>query len=265
MVRKLLAATLLLLATSSARALEYTDVWITPSELGWGVFVVQSNTFQFLAFFIYGPDGKPTWYVAGLNDDGTGQYTGELFATSGTYFPLPWNPAQYAGAAIGTASFAPIDSAHATLTYTVAGVGTVTKTIERQTLTGYLFGGNYSGSASGSVTGCTNPLFDDPAFRARYNLGVIQNGDASASLTFTFVDPKYTGMVCTVAGPLTHLGRGYQLNGQATCIGPGLSGVAQSATINGLHPTGQGIEGRWLGALAEGCSGTIRFAAVQNN
>jgi hypothetical protein len=36
---------------------------------------VQSDTTQFLAFFIYGADGKATWYAAQLANDGTGNYT----------------------------------------------------------------------------------------------------------------------------------------------------------------------------------------------
>jgi len=32
-------------------------------------------TTQFLAFFIYGADGKATWYAAQLANDGTGNYT----------------------------------------------------------------------------------------------------------------------------------------------------------------------------------------------
>src|SRR3989442_1023828 len=93
-LRRLVLAVLLLTAAFSARAIEYTDVYYNPAESGWGFFLVQSDTVQFLAFFIYGPDGKPTWYTAQLTDDGTGTYTGPVYATTGTYFALPWNPAQ---------------------------------------------------------------------------------------------------------------------------------------------------------------------------
>ena len=57
---------LVLLATPAARAADYTDLWWNPAESGWGVNVVQSDTFMFLTFFIYGQDGKPTWYSASL-------------------------------------------------------------------------------------------------------------------------------------------------------------------------------------------------------
>ncbi len=94
-----------------AGASDYTDIWFNPSEQstaggGWGVNVVQSDAFLFLTFFIYGPDNKPTWYVAGLTRDANGNFNGPLYATTGTYFGAPWNPADGAGSAqVGTASF----------------------------------------------------------------------------------------------------------------------------------------------------------------
>jgi hypothetical protein len=265
MFRKLMLAMMLLAATFSARALEYTDVYYNPAESGWGFFLVQSDTTQFLAFFIYGADGKPTWYVAVTQDDGTGKYTGPVYATTGTYFPLPWNPALYGYTEVGTATFEPTDRYHATFTYTVNGAPTVIKTVQRQTLTAYQMAGNYSGSAAGSVTGCNDPSENVPTFRARYNLSVTQVNDASATLTLNFVDPTYNGLVCTVSGPLAHLGRLYQLQGQASCIGgPGINTGLQPATVDALHPTGQGIEGKWTGPLGGGCNGAIHFSAVLN-
>src|SRR5215831_5943651 len=123
----------LLLVTFNARAVDFTDVYYDAAESGWGVFLVQSNTTQFLAFFIYGADGKPTWYVAILADDGTGKFTGSLFATTGTYFLNPWQGKTTVAA--GTVSFTPSSPYQATLSYTVNGVGTVTKAVQRQTLT----------------------------------------------------------------------------------------------------------------------------------
>lgn len=257
MLKRLVFIAVLLFAAVRAEAFEFTDVYFTPAEPGWGVFLVQSGTTQFLAFFIYGTDGKPTWYTMLLNDDGTGNYTGTLYATTGTYFVAPWQG--YHINAAGTASFKPIDAYHATLTYTVTGVGTVTKTIERETLTPYVLAGNYSGSVAGSIGGCTDPTRNDPAVRASGNLAVTQVGDQSATLTFTFTDAKYGGLVCTLSGPLTHLGRLYQLNGQSVC-----GGGTHDVTIDGLHPTGQGIEGHWTGGTGGGCTGSLHFSAVLN-
>lgn len=251
----------LLLLSVRAQATEFTDVYFDPAESGWGVFLVQSNTTQFLAFFIYGPDGKPTWYVAILTNDGTGNYTGTLFATTGTYFANPWQGNN--AIAAGTVSFHPTDPYHATLTYTVTGVGTVTKSVERQTLTPYQMSGTYSGSASGTINSCVNPGQNEPVYRSRYVLTVTQTGDQSATLVFAFVDQAHNGLVCTMTGPLTHIGRLYQLNGQSTCTVMGQpAGPAQTVTIDGLHPSGQGIEGHFTSV--SGCTASIHFSAVLN-
>jgi hypothetical protein len=266
MLRKLLLAVLLLIATSGAGARDFTDVYYDPAEAGWGFFLVQSDTFQFLAFFIYGPDNKPTWYVATLLDDGTGTYTGPVYAYNGTYFALPWNPAQFNPDAppVGTATFQPNDIYSATFTYTINGVGTVTKTVQRQTLLPYMMSGNFSGSAAGSVTGCNDPTANIPSFRGRYNLSVTQVADTSVTLTLSFVDNTYNGLVCTLSGPLTHLGRLYQVQGQASCAGAGINTGVRAATIDSLHPTGQGIEWKWTGSLGGGCNGVFHFSAVFN-
>ena len=264
MLKQLVVAFLLLISAFSAKAIEYTDVYYDILEPGWGAFLVQSDTAQFLAFFIYGPDGKPTWYTAQLTDDGTGNYTGTLYAITGTYFANPW--AGYTINPAGTAAFQPSDIYHATLAYTVTGLPTVTKAIQRQTLSPYQMAGNYSGSMAGNVSGCSDPAGNDPMFRARYGLVVTQVGDTSATLVFTFVDTAHNGIVCTAAGPLTHLGRLYRIGdgGTLACTGPGQDGIARPMTIDSFHPTGQGIEGKLAGSGAGGCAALLHFSAVHN-
>ena len=265
MFRKAIIALLLTLASLGAGAREYTDVYYDPAESGWGAFLVQSDTTQFIAFFIYGADGKPTWYTAVLTDDGTGSYTGALYATTGSAFSTAWNPGQFTATRAGTATFQPMDIYHATLTYTVNGVGTATRAVQRQTLTAYPMDGRYSGSMAGNVSGCVNPVSNDPAVRARYVLDVTKVGDTFATMVFTFVDNAHNGLVCTVAGPLAHLGRLYQMAGATiACTGLGTDGNARVATVDSLHPTGQGIEGRLAGDFGGGCAGTLHFAAVLN-
>jgi hypothetical protein len=262
-IRRFLLAVLLLVSAVSARAAAYTDVWLDIGEPGWGVFVVQSETFQFLAFFIYGPTGQPTWYTAQLNDDGTGNYAGPLFASSGSYFASPWQG--YAIAQAGTVSFQPIDLFHATLIYSLTNGPTVSKTIQRQTLTPFNMNGTYSGSVAGTVSGCTNPADNITSLAGRFNLAISQSGDTSAALTFTFVDTTYSGMVCTLSGPLTHYGQLYTMSpAQYACTGgPGFStGGIASAVIDSFHEAGQGIEGHWTATTSTGCKQSIRFASV---
>ena len=166
---------------------------------------------------------------------------------------------------MGTASFKPTDIYHATLTYSLDGGPTVTKTVQRQTLTGYKLAGSYSGSMSGTQTGCPEAGLNDDHFRARFNLGVGQTGDARASLTITFVDDQNKGIVCTVEGPLTHLGRLYRMpDASFSCTGPGAPPGVSTVNIESFHPTGQGIEGRLVGNVA-GCAMSLGFSAVLNN
>jgi hypothetical protein len=250
---------LLLLVSLRAQAAEFTDVYYDPAEDGWGVFLVQSNATQFLAFFIYGSDGKPTWYVAILAVDATGKFTGTLYATTGTYFLNPWQGKTTAEA--GTVTFAPSDAYHATISYTVNGVGTVTKPVQRQTLAPYVLSGNYSGAGSGSIVNCANPGSNEPVYRSRFDAVVTQVADQSATLVFTFLDPAHAGLVCTMTGSLSHFGRLYQLNGQSSCTFNGTPvGPVQAVTIDAFHPTAHGIEGH-ITAIA-GCTASVHIAAV---
>jgi hypothetical protein len=274
MLQRLFFAALFFLAATCAGANTYSDVWYDAAEPGWGVFVKQSNTFQFLAFFVYGPgagsNAPPTWYTAQLtnNGDGTGlNYTGPLYATTGTYFGAPWQGD--IATAVGSATFAGSavaeDYSHATLTYTVNGV-TVTKPIVRQTLTAYALSGSYSGSVAGAVSSCADAANNKSGVNGRFNLTVAQVGDASATLTFNFVDPNtnYNGMVCTLGGALTHNGTLYSIpNAQVACTAPGFSpGSIVSGSVDLLDQTGQGIEGKWSATTTAGCVQVLHFAAL---
>ena len=87
MLKRALLFALLLFTSVQAEAEGYGDVYYNPAEPGWGVFLIQSDVTQFAAFFIYGPDGKPTWYTAQLTEDANGNYNGPLYAITGTYLP----------------------------------------------------------------------------------------------------------------------------------------------------------------------------------
>jgi hypothetical protein len=245
-----------LLFSTFANAEDYTDIWFNPAESGWGVNVVQSDTFQFLTFFIYGQDSKPTWYTAQLTKDGTGTYSGPLYETNGTYFAAPWQGVT--AAVVGTASFQPTSSYNAALTYTLSSGPTVTKTIQRQALTGFQMAGSYSGSVSGSISGCINTANDVPVLRHRFDLSVTQSGDASATLMFTLVE---NSAVCTFSGALTHLGREYRMVKAAYRCG---TNPPIAANVEELQLTVQGIEGRWTADDGDGCMESIRFGAVLN-
>src|SRR5262245_13337956 len=102
-------ATCALLAAPAAHAAIHTDIWFNPNGRGCGVNAVQYRAFMFLTFFIYDQDRKPTWCTGQLQQTAEGVFAGTLFLTSGTYYALPWNPADSAPGArqVGTVTFTP--------------------------------------------------------------------------------------------------------------------------------------------------------------
>ena len=251
MLKRLLLTFLLLTASMQAAAVDYTDIWFNPSESGWGLNVVQSDTFLFMTFFIYGPDGKPTWFTAQVNEDSAGNFNGTLYATNGTYYLLPW--AGVTAAAVGTASFQPLGPYTARLVYIVNGVGTVTKTIQRQSLTTITIGGNYTGGVvivrslcanSGSGTVTANISISQPL----NNVGPVSLGIARAD-----------GVSCTFVGPVTQWGKLYQMtNATYNCS----NGLNTTANVNEFSATAHGIEGTWSANAQEGCVEAGTFAGV---
>jgi hypothetical protein len=250
----------LLVFSAPAGAYEYTDVYYNPTESGWGAFLVQSDKTQFIAFFVYGSDNKPTWYTAQLTEQPSGSYTGQLYATTGSWFGASWNGQQLTENLAGTASFTPIDIYRATLVYSVSGGPTVTKVVQRQTLTQLKIAGFYDGALAGTQSNCQIPANNDASLVTHVNLSNVQNGDTAAALNIKFLDEGFT---CRADGPLTHFGRLYKMtNAQFTCTGPGAP-PNTTVTINGLHPTEEGIEGHLTGRI-NNCDIDVGFSAVRS-
>ncbi len=245
------------LGAAPVHAADYTDLWVVRTELGWGANVVQSDQFLFVTLFIYGADGKPTWYSADLVFDGT-RFSGSLYASQGTYWPLVWNPAQSPPAkAVGTASFTPdaLNPYQATLVYAVNGVGAVTKAVERLTLTAVPLGGVYLGGQSGGYSGCSASS-NNGAYTDTFDLTVAHAAGA-ATWTFTYG----TGATCTMGGTLEQHGQTYRIPAASyQCTGS--LAFSTTATMYELKATSLGIEGRFAATLPNGCREDANFAAV---
>ena len=259
-MKRLLLSLLLLAAAFRADATDYTDLWYTPSESGWGVNLVQSDNFMFATFFIYGSNGSPIWYSAGLDRNATtGAFSGDLNTTFGTYFAVPWVPANFGGSKVGTATFTPstTNAYQGTLTYTVTGVGTIIKQIERQTLTKVVLGGAYNGGQSGAYAGCTLAS-DNYAYIDRYDLTVTQLGNNSATFVFNYL----SGLSCTLAGTIEQHGKQYRIpSATYTCT----DGLNTTASMSEIKATSLGIEGRYFApSVGGGCKESANFAAVLN-
>ena len=208
MLKRILLAIMLATCALGAIAADNTDIWYDPTEPGWGVNLVQSDNFIFATFFIYGQNGSPTWYTGQLTWDGVSAYTGGLFATTGTWFAAPWQAGNLSVVQAGTASFAPSSLAthRGTLSYTVNGVATVTKSIERQTLTAIVLGGSYTGGQSGTYSACANAA-DNRAYTDRYDLEVTQLAGGNATFEFTYS----ASLTCTLSGMLEQHGLQYRI------------------------------------------------------
>src|SRR5688572_29008960 len=97
MLRKMTAALILACAAGGAFAGTYSDLWLKADEPGWGVNVVQQSETAFVTLFVYGSDGKPTWYVASdarviaYSQPGSFPlFHGALYKTEGAWLGAPW-------------------------------------------------------------------------------------------------------------------------------------------------------------------------------
>lgn len=262
---RLVLLALACLIAAPARAVDYTDIWYVPAESGWGVNIVQADNFLFLTFFIYGADNKPTWYTGQLTWDGA-KYTGGLYLTQGSYWAVPWNPANHPAAqAVGTATFTPsaLNAYQGTLVYSVNGIGAVTKAIERQTLTTIALGGTYTGGQAGAYASCNTSSSNGP-YTDTYTLTVAQTPGGTGTLTFAY-PPGGGDATCTLSGQLDQRGQLYRMpSASYICMPNSPTGLSfnTTATVYELKQTSLGIEGRFTATLPNGCQENANFSAV---
>lgn len=263
MLKRLLLCFFLLTAAAPAIAVDYTDIYYVLGEDGYGFNVVQNDNQNgssslFITFFIYGPDKKPTWYTAQLTRDQSGNYNGLLYATTGTFYGMPWNPSDHPDATqVGTASFQPMGPYTAKFIYIVttpqALAATVTKSIQRQFLGKFIIRGTYFGVAASTFSGCANPgqFFDD------VDITVTQQADSnSVSIALKYLTG---GTVCTYSGDATAWGKLYQVpSASYTCT----DGFKTTAKIDELIKTPHGIEGVWSDISPDGCSESGTFQGL---
>jgi hypothetical protein len=254
-MKRVLVALLMLFGACRAQAVDLTDIWFNSSQAGYGFNVVQSDNTLFITFFIYGPNGAPTWYVATVRWNGTA-YTGDLLATTGTFFGAPWNGYDYDVA--GTATFTPssTNNYQATLSYTVPGVGASTVPLERQTLTTIAAGGNYSGGQPGSYSGC-NTAANNGGYLDRYDLTVTHSaGPGVMTFEFNYV----SGLTCTLSGTYTQNGQYYRIpNASYKCS----DGVDTTAQMSEIKATSLGLEGRFTSSgVGDNCVESAIFGGA---
>ena len=255
-LKRLLLAALtcgLLILPLQAAATDYTDVWYVASEAGWGIDMIQADDIIFISFFIYGSSGQPTWVVATMGEDANGNFAGDLYATTGTYYGSPWNPINFVPTLVGTASFFPASPYAGTLSYVINGT-TVTKALQRQTLKTINLAGNYAGGRAGAYSGGNCSTVGE--YQDNFNLQVSQPGNGTSTFEFDY----RSGLNCTLAGTLMQYGKLYSIPSATYQCSNGLS---TTASMDQVKATAQGIEGTYAAPTASaGCSESAAFSAV---
>lgn len=257
-MRTLLASLALLLALASpARAADpdYSDIWWNAgaTEDGWGVNFAQSPGFIFATFFIYAVDGKQQWVSAELLQIGAGRYQGALYKCTGTYFGIPWVPANHACTIAGSALFVAESVVRGQLTYTVDGVQVV-KTIERLSLTPIDVGGTYlGGMLIKNSAQCNGGANSTPYFRQ-----LLVTEKAASVVELAVVTPQ-GATECVMEGVTVQTGRVRTMaSGTYQC-----GGVDTTVAISDLRRTSNGgIELAWTAPLGNGCVETGTFSAA---
>jgi hypothetical protein len=115
----------------------YTGIWWTPSESGWGLSLHQSRVHAlFGALYVFGPDGRSRWYTLGSGQwQSPTRWRGQMFESHGPFWASPgWDASTVRHDAVGTVEFdftlQPGLPGSARMTYSIGGT-TVSETISR--------------------------------------------------------------------------------------------------------------------------------------
>jgi len=248
-----LLLSLLWLALPARAAVDYTDTWWTPTEAGWGVNFAQQNHTLYVTFYLYGSDGRPTWFAALLTRDGSGdRFTGDLNRTTGTWFAAPaWNG--YSIARAGTATFVATSATTGALSYTVDGV-TITKTIERITLAPLSVAGLYIGGVSGRRSGCS----PSGAFIETKQVEILHS-TLTGEIRIDQISTSSGALVCRMQGTAVQTGKLLSIaNASYSCT----DGWNAPARVFNLRPTPGGFEAQWFSDAGGGCSESGQLSGV---
>jgi hypothetical protein len=254
----LFAAALLAPAAQAASTTNYTDQWGTVNERGWGISVLQQDDIIFIDLFVYGVDGKPTWFVVGANYNGFTQaghlvFSGDLYATTGPYYgTVPYDQSLNLGGKVGTLTFDSDTVNTATLSYSVNGVN-VTKSIQRQTWGNEDFAGSYSGGMIFDAAGCPT---NNGHQQQLGTVAITQAGGPGSAMSVQ--SSPATGGSCTYSGTYTQMGHMGGLSGTYSCT----AGDAGTFTMFEMERSISGMTGRFT-SQAGTCAREGRFGGLQ--
>jgi hypothetical protein len=187
--------------------------WAYPggSESGWGINFADDGNVIFATWFTYDVNGLAVWYVVAANMTGPGVYSGTLYSGTGPAFSaMPWNPAQVAPVAVGTATLTFADFNRATFAYTVGAVSQQ-KEITRQVFAAPVPTCFWNASANlAAATNFQGMWWAAPAAsESGWGININHQGNTLFGAWFTFgPDGKPTWMVvaATMTAPGVYTG-----------------------------------------------------------
>jgi len=254
----MMASGLAIPVSATSWSTDQSDLWWNSSENGWGIQFVQRGSTMFATIFVYDAAGNPTWYVAtmpGTKANGVLTFTGDLYSTGGAWFgAVPYNPAAFTVAKVGTMTWQVQPPMPGTLTYSVNGVN-VTKVLTRQPISSDDYSGAYFAGFHIIVSGCANAA-KNGIVDAGGTLTIAQNGSA-VSLNLTA-----GGNSCTFSGPNSPSGQFGNIAGTYSCS----DGDAGTFSASDMIVTPFAIAARLsLASTTTGCQDTGQIGGVRTD
>lgn len=230
-----LAAALAAAVALGAQASNLAGLWFNASESGWGINLSQQGNTIFATMFVYGTNGRPTWYVTpNLAQATATTFTGDMYETTGPWFGAAFNPANVTARVVGTMTVRSDFGVTGTVTYTADGISVV-KSIVRQTWRTISLGGDYRVSfinvprSSGECSGVALSALDDIRIRDTGSITIYGSNSVP---------------VCELAGQFGQVGEYRALDGTIAC-GASQSNFSGTAVITDFR--GDGIAGETTG------------------
>jgi len=243
-------------AVHASSGTNYADQWGVPSEPTWGVSIQQQSDALVINLIVYRDDGQPMWLVASaLQQESSGHdvFRGALYAASGPYFAVTFDPTMVSPRKVGDVTFDARDANDATLSYSVDGATTV-KNVVRQTWGYENLAGRYDAvwrlDCDGSYFYPYDWSFTDM---------IVTHGSDNAVTIWVALWKTFYEVEHNFRGTYTQFGRLGEIRGDL--IAPD----AGSLTIARIEKTSTGFSGSVTGTLSNACHVTNgRLVAVRS-
>jgi hypothetical protein len=217
----------------------YSGLWWVQGEGGSGMTATHEEPYIFLTFYLYRSDRSSYWLTATVvrqpDVNGSLNYTGDLYETSGPPFGGPFDPTTVTHRKVGPISMLARDGYTVTLTYTIDGVF-ISKAYTRFTVNQLDFSGTYAGWIIYATTNCSSPALNGRAFAQD---GVTTVTQSTGSLTIVVNGANTT---CTLSGDYSQRGPAGNSSGNFTCT----DGNSGPMALGGMTMTSAGFTAEFL-------------------